>query len=143
MLGFNPFPWQEQGSAEAEQAPLLRHSCKVTEMNRFLFLTDCENCMCPRASETEISIAQGSTDSKRIHFSFLSAGGRKSCCICGLLSSQRNQPLTSLLLAKARTGSGSLGDVHPHLMASRELPNSSPALTAQHGNSIAILDLNL
>lgn len=57
VLAFNPFPCQEQGRAEAEQAPLLRHLCKVTEMKQFLFLTDSENCMCPKASESEISIA--------------------------------------------------------------------------------------
>lgn len=140
--GFTPFPCQEQGSTEAELAPLLWHSCKVTEMNQFLFLMDCENCMCPRASETEISIAQGNAASKRIHFSFLAAGGRKSCCIHGPLSSQLNQSLMSLLLARAQTGPGSLGDAHPCLKASRDLPNSSPALTAPHGNSVTILDLN-
>lgn len=139
---FNPFPCQEQGSAEAEQTPPLRPSWKVAAMNRLLFLTDCENRVCPRASETEISIAQGNTASKHIHFSFLAAGGGKSCCIRGPLCSQLNQSLTALLLARAQTGPGSLGGAHRCLEASRGLPNSSPALTAPKGNSMIILDLN-
>lgn len=131
--GFNPFPLQQRGFASSvprQNEPCCYGARAVAEMNRFLFLTDCENCLCPRASETEISIAQGNTASKHIHFSFLAAGVRKACCVRRSLSSQLVHSLMSLLLARAWTEPGCLRGAQPHQKTSRHLINSAQALKA-------------
>lgn len=121
-------------STGAERVPLSQCSCTVTEMSWFLFLTDCEDCLHPRALEPEISIAQGNTASKHIHFSFLVTGGRKTCCVHrSVFPPCLVQSLMSLLSARARAGLGSPGGVHP-ITRKAETSQTHPRL-GKHGTA--------